>query len=135
MADVTKNSFYDVSQHVTKNSFYDVSQWLTSQKTLARENSFFSSQDSLLLHDVMRKVVTKFQKLIRKGERRKICVKKVPLMVFAYLLGSQEERKKRVHCANTVSCMQPFSPGPCRFGLDSRQALKVSENMPFICDD
>jgi hypothetical protein len=25
---------------VTKNSFYDVSQWLTSQKTLARENSF-----------------------------------------------------------------------------------------------
>ena len=56
-------------------------------------------------------------------------------MVFAYLLCSQEERKKRVHCANTVSCMQPFSPGPCRFGLDSRKALKVSENMPFICDD
>jgi hypothetical protein len=83
----------------------------------------------------MRKVVTKFQKLIRKGERRKKCVKKVPLMVLAYLLCSQEEREKRVHCANTVSCMQPFSPGPCRFGLDSRQALKVSENMPFICDD
>jgi hypothetical protein len=31
--------------------------------------------------------------------------------------------------------MQPFSPGPCRFVLDSRKALKVSENMPFICDD
>jgi hypothetical protein len=30
--------------------------------------------------------------------------------------------------------MQPFSPGPCRFGLDSIEALKMSENMPFMCD-
>jgi hypothetical protein len=128
---------------VTKNSFYDVSHWLTSRKTLfmtsatgwRHEKLFFVTRQfaSSWRHEKSRYKISKSQTV--KGNSRKETKKRgkksaLDRVCLLYLLCSQEERKKRVHCANTVSCMQPFSPGPCRFGLDSIKALKMSGNMP-----